>query len=67
MLWKGGSLVMGGAGPTGASMSGRPVFTTTPCEVKCSVSYAISCTISWVKGAHSPPYRSLCATGQPED
>ena len=36
--WNGGSLVMGGAGPTGGAISGRPVLTTTPWLVKRSVS-----------------------------
>ena len=36
--WNGGSLVMGGAGPTGAGMIGRVVDTMTPRLVKWSVS-----------------------------
>jgi hypothetical protein len=36
--WKGGSDVMGGAGPIGAGMSGRVLLTITPRLVKWSVS-----------------------------
>jgi hypothetical protein len=57
---------MGGAGPIGAGINGRVVDTTTPRLVKWSVSYATSCTSSWVRGAHMPPYRSEWAIGQPD-
>ena len=36
--WNGGSLVIGGAGPTGAAIPGRALLTMTPLLVKCSVS-----------------------------
>jgi hypothetical protein len=64
--WNGGSLVIGGAGPTGAGMPGRALLTITPLLVKCSVSYATSCTSSCVIGAHIPPYRDEWATGHPD-
>ena len=37
--WNGGSLVIGGAYPIGAGMSGRNSVTTTPWLEKCSGSY----------------------------
>jgi hypothetical protein len=53
-----GSLVIGGAPPIGAGIArspGRPTDTITERLVKCSVSYAISLTVSCVTGTHIPP------------
>jgi hypothetical protein len=61
--WNGGSLVIGGAAPAGRGTTGLSVLTMMPSLVKCSVSYAISRTCSWVSGSHAPPYRWVCAIG----
>ena len=53
--WNGGSLVIGGANPTGGGMSGRPSCTTTPLELNVSVSLAMAQTSSWRTGSQVPP------------
>ncbi|CAB4731641.1 unannotated protein [freshwater metagenome] len=61
----GGSLVIGGS-PSGNG-SGAPSgarITPTSAELKCSTSWAIATTSSYLVGIHDPPQRSVCATGQ---
>ena len=54
--WKGGSDEIGGATPIGVRGAiGRPSFTMTLRDVKCSVSYAMAATSSWRVGSHAPP------------
>src|SRR5580692_1643603 len=63
--WNGGSEEIGGVPPTGArSSGGRKLLITIAREEKRSVSYAIEATSSYRVGSHTPPNRSVCATGQ---